>query len=124
MLSFQKAAANLVDFIEFDVHVTADGEVVCFHDFEVKLGIGSEVVRLGIPALSYSQLRRCGMPQIVSPSWPYAQPLQVAHMAEGTLWIVYRCAPSCVMGMLSFMCTDLSPSCAPAQEVSCSQLMT
>lgn len=60
VLSFQKAAANLVDFIEFDVHVTADGEVVCFHDFEVKLGIGAEVVRLGIPALSYSQLRRCG----------------------------------------------------------------
>ena len=65
VLSFQKAAANLVDFIEFDVHVTADGEVVCFHDFEVKLGIGSEVVRLGIPALSYSQLRRCGPPQTV-----------------------------------------------------------
>ena len=65
VLSFQKAATNLVDFIEFDVHVTADGEVVCFHDFEVKLGIGSEVVRLGIPALSYSQLRRYGMPQRV-----------------------------------------------------------
>lgn len=59
VLSFQKAATNMVDFIEFDVHVTADGEVVCFHDFEVKLGIGSEVVRLGIPALSYSQLKRC-----------------------------------------------------------------
>ena len=58
VLSFQKAARNMVDFVEFDVHVTADGEVVCFHDFEVKLGIGSEIVRLGIPALSYSQLKR------------------------------------------------------------------
>lgn len=65
VLSFQKAATNMVDFVEFDVHVTADGEVVCFHDFEVKLGIGSEVVRLGIPALSYSQLKRyAGLPQV------------------------------------------------------------
>ena len=58
VLSFQKAAKNLVDLIEFDVHVTADGEVVVHHDFEVKLAIGSEVVRLGIPALSYGQLKR------------------------------------------------------------------
>lgn len=34
-------------------------QVVVHHDFEVKLNIGSEVVRLGIPALSYSQLQRC-----------------------------------------------------------------
>ena len=58
MLSFQKAATSLVDFIEFDVHVTADNEVVVHHDFEVKLSIGSEVVRMGIPALSYGQLKR------------------------------------------------------------------
>ncbi|KAK9905950.1 hypothetical protein WJX75_009398 [Coccomyxa subellipsoidea] len=57
VLSFQKAATSLVDFIEFDVHVTADGEVVVHHDFDVKLSIGSEVVRLGIPALSYGQLK-------------------------------------------------------------------
>lgn len=66
VLSFQKAATSLVDFIEFDVHVTADGEVVVHHDFEVKLSIGSEVVRMGIPALSYGQLKRYAAP--VSPS--------------------------------------------------------
>lgn len=59
MLSFQKAATALVDYIEFDVHVTADGEVVVHHDFEVKLSIGCETVKLGIPALSYQQLKRC-----------------------------------------------------------------
>ena len=36
-------------------------QVVVHHDFEVKLNIGREVVRLGIPALSYSQLQRCGL---------------------------------------------------------------
>ena len=58
MLSFQKAAVNHSDFIEFDVHVTADGEVVVHHDFEVKLTVGMQQISLGIPALTYSQLAR------------------------------------------------------------------
>ena len=56
MLSFQKAAVNHSDFIEFDVHVTADREVVVHHDFDVKLAVGRETISLGIPALTYAQL--------------------------------------------------------------------
>lgn len=56
MLSFQKAAVNHSDFIEFDVHVTADAEVVVHHDFDVKLTVGRENISLGIPALTYAQL--------------------------------------------------------------------
>ena len=58
MLSFQKAAVNHSDFIEFDVHVTADAEVVVHHDFDVKLAVGRETISLGIPALTYAQLSR------------------------------------------------------------------
>ena len=58
MLSFQKAATNHSDFIEFDVHVTADGVVVVHHDFDVKLAIGQETIQLGICTLSYAQLSR------------------------------------------------------------------
>lgn len=56
MLSFQKAAVNHSDFIEFDVHVTADSEVVVHHDFDVKLAVGREIISLGIPSLTYAQL--------------------------------------------------------------------
>ena len=56
MLSFQKAAVNHSDFIEFDVHVTADAEVVVHHDFDVKLAVGREIISLGIPSLTYAQL--------------------------------------------------------------------
>ena len=86
LLSFQKAAANHSDVIEFDVHVTADKEVVrqvaalgccaplrcrgqhpdsrpfpqvVHHDFEVKLKLGSSTVKLPIPVLAYQQLQRC-----------------------------------------------------------------
>ena len=40
LLSFQAAAAVHSDFVEFDVHVTADGEVVVHHDFAVVLALG------------------------------------------------------------------------------------
>ncbi|KAK9814473.1 hypothetical protein WJX72_006486 [[Myrmecia] bisecta] len=56
LLSFTKAAVNHSDFIEFDVHVTADGEVIVHHDFDVKLTFGHETIHLGIPSLSYEQL--------------------------------------------------------------------
>ena len=36
----------------------ADGEVVCHHDFEVKLSLGAEVVKLAIPLLDFAQLQR------------------------------------------------------------------
>lgn len=57
ILSFLKAATNHTDFIEFDVHVCKDGEVVVHHDCEVKLSIGQETVLLGIPSLTSKQLR-------------------------------------------------------------------
>ncbi|KAL4420635.1 hypothetical protein ABPG75_010291 [Micractinium tetrahymenae] len=57
LLSFQKAALNHSEFIEFDVHVTADGECVVFHDFLVPLRLNTEVVRLPICTLTYDQLR-------------------------------------------------------------------
>lgn len=43
-------------FTRPQVHVTADGECVVFHDFLVPLRLGTEVVRLPIPTLSYAQL--------------------------------------------------------------------
>lgn len=58
ILSFLKAATNHSDFIEFDVHVTGDGEVVVHHDFDVKLAVGKEIVQLGISQLTYKQLQR------------------------------------------------------------------
>lgn len=57
LLSFQKAALNHSDFIEFDVHLTADGEVVVHHDFEVRLAVGKEEVRVALPTLRSEQLR-------------------------------------------------------------------
>lgn len=58
LLSFQKAAINHSDFIEFDVHVTSDSEVVVHHDFDVKLAVGNQQIALGIPVLTYAQLSR------------------------------------------------------------------
>ena len=66
MLSFQKAAVNHSDFIEFDVHVTADAEVVVHHDFDVKLAVGRETISLGIPGLTYAQLSRSPLPTLPS----------------------------------------------------------
>ncbi|GMH39919.1 hypothetical protein BSKO_07823 [Bryopsis sp. KO-2023] len=57
VLSFQKAASNKAEFVEFDVHVTQDGEVVVHHDFTVKLNLGDEVVPIGIPGLTSRQLQ-------------------------------------------------------------------
>lgn len=57
VLSFQKAASNKAEFVEFDVHVTQDGEVVVHHDFTVKLNLGNEVVPIGIPGLTSRQLQ-------------------------------------------------------------------
>lgn len=57
ILSFLKAATNHSDFIEFDVHVTLDGEVVVHHDFDVKLAVGNETVKMGISQLTYKQLQ-------------------------------------------------------------------
>lgn len=57
LLSFQKAALNHSDFIEFDVHVTADGVVVVHHDFEVKLQLGREEIRLALPQVRSKQLQ-------------------------------------------------------------------
>lgn len=57
LLSFQKAAVNHSDFIEFDVHVTADGEVVVHHDFEVRLALGKEVIKMAIPLLDFNQMQ-------------------------------------------------------------------
>ena len=59
LLSFQKAALNHSDFIEFDVHVTADGEVVVHHDFEARLVLGASVheeVRVAVSTLRSQQL--------------------------------------------------------------------
>lgn len=39
------------------VHVTADGECVVFHDFLVPIRLNTEVVRLPICTLTYDQLR-------------------------------------------------------------------
>ena len=58
VLSFQKAATNTADFIEFDVHVTSNGIVVVHHDFDVSLAVGRETISLGIPTLTYAQLSR------------------------------------------------------------------
>lgn len=60
LLSLQKAAVNHGDFVEFDVHVTSDGQVVVHHDFEVKMKLGHEIVKLSIPGLTFEQLQRCG----------------------------------------------------------------
>lgn len=50
------------------VHVTADGEVVVFHDFLVPIRLGTEVVRLPIPSLTAAQLRSTDFTQwMVSP---------------------------------------------------------
>jgi len=57
LLSFNKAAVNHSDFIEFDVHVTSDGEVVVHHDFDLSLRIGQQqVLKIGIPCLTLDQL--------------------------------------------------------------------
>ena len=50
------------------VHITADGECVVFHDFLVPIRLGTEVVRLPIPTLTYEQLKSPDFTQwMVSP---------------------------------------------------------
>jgi glycerophosphoryl diester phosphodiesterase len=58
LLSFQKAALNHSDYIEFDVHVTADGEVVVHHDFEVRLALGGtkDELKVAVSTLRSQQL--------------------------------------------------------------------
>lgn len=56
MLSFEKAALNHSDFIEFDVHLSSDNEPVIHHDFQVKLSIAGEEIRVSVPTLSTEQL--------------------------------------------------------------------
>ncbi len=73
ILSFLKAATNHSDFIEFDVHVTGDGEVVVHHDFDVKLSVGKETVKLGISQVTSKQLQRC-RPSPATPPTPSVIP--------------------------------------------------
>lgn len=69
LLSFQKAAINHTDFIEFDVHLTSDNEVVVHHDFEVKLAVGKEEIKVALPLLRSDQVRSAEFAQsMVSPS--------------------------------------------------------
>lgn len=42
VLAFAAAAAHHTEYVEFDVHVTADGEVVVHHDFDVRLALGGK----------------------------------------------------------------------------------
>ena len=50
------------------MHITADGECVVFHDFLVPIRLGTEVVRLPIPTLTYEQLKSPDFTQwMVSP---------------------------------------------------------
>lgn len=57
LLSFQKAALNHSDFIEFDVHLTSDNEVVVHHDFEVTLGLGKTQIKVALPLIRSDQVR-------------------------------------------------------------------
>ena len=57
LLSFQKAALNHSDFIEFDVHLTSDNEVVVHHDFEVKLALGKTEIKVALPLIRSDQVR-------------------------------------------------------------------
>lgn len=57
LLSFQKAALNHSDFIEFDVHLTSDNEVVVHHDFEVKIALGSTEIKMALPLIRSDQAR-------------------------------------------------------------------
>jgi glycerophosphodiester phosphodiesterase len=58
LLAFQAAAAVHTDYVELDVHCTADGEVVVHHDAAVRVAVGkSATVTLSIQALTLAQLR-------------------------------------------------------------------
>mmetsp|Transcript_6370 Transcript_6370/g.18321 ORF Transcript_6370/g.18321 Transcript_6370/m.18321 type:complete len:699 (+) Transcript_6370:300-2396(+) len=70
ILSFLKAATNHSDFIEFDVHVTGDGEVIVHHDFDVKLSVGNETVKLGISQVTSKQLQSSEFTSHMSVSSP------------------------------------------------------
>lgn len=50
-------SAHLHLHLPAQVHVTADGECVVFHDFSVPLRLGTEVVRLPISSLTADQLK-------------------------------------------------------------------
>ena len=58
LLAFQAAAAVHSDYVEMDVHVTRDAEVVVHHDSDVRVAIGkSQTVTLSIASLTLAQLR-------------------------------------------------------------------
>lgn len=69
LLSFQKAALNHSDFIEFDVHLTSDNEVVVHHDFEVRLALGNTEIKMALPLIRSDQVRSSDFAQsMVTPS--------------------------------------------------------
>ena len=75
LLSFVTAAASrAMEFIEFDVHLTKDGEVVIYHDFEVKLLVGSQLVKLGIPSLTLQQLQSKDFQENIATHLEISQP--------------------------------------------------
>jgi len=58
LLSFMTAASSkAMQYIEFDVHMTLDGEVVIYHDFDVKLAVGDRVLKAGIPTITLAKLQ-------------------------------------------------------------------
>ncbi|CAG9461280.1 unnamed protein product [Pedinophyceae sp. YPF-701] len=59
MLSFLTSAnSRTMEYVEFDVHMTADGEIVIYHDFEIKVLVGRKtVLKQGLPSLTLEQLQ-------------------------------------------------------------------
>jgi len=58
LLSFMTAATSkAMEYVEFDVHLTKDGECVIYHDFDVKLFVGDQVVKVGVPTLTLEQIQ-------------------------------------------------------------------
>ncbi len=53
--AFQKAIDLKADYIEFDVHLSKDNEIVVFHDFDLKTLIGEELL---IRDLTVNQLKQ------------------------------------------------------------------
>jgi|ETNmetMinimDraft_22_1059887.scaffolds.fasta_scaffold00043_36 glycerophosphoryl diester phosphodiesterase len=103
MAAFRLGWQAEADGVECDVHLTADGEVICIHDFDTERVSG---IRKTVSKSAWSELEGLDAGAWKDPRWagegiPLLGALIRANPAEATLVVEIKCGPEIVASLLN-----------------------
>lgn len=112
MAAFRLGWRAEADGVECDVHLTADGEVICIHDFDTERVSG---IRKTIGKSSWSELENLDAGAWKGSRWtgegiPRLETLIRANPAEATLVVEIKCGPEIIAPMLNVFDRTDAPS--------------